>query len=589
MQQFLHDSNMQDMKATGSFYTWTNKHEVGDKVYSRIDRAFINDDWIDQYPRGYASFLPERLFDHCPCVIQFEEQFISRNLPFKYFNMWPMAPDFEQIVKNGWSATVEGTPMFQIVTKLKLLKKDLKALNRDQFSDVENLTHVTELSLKHFQTLLSKDPLNEDLVSAEKECSKELRFLKEVRAKFLNQKSKEKWIKDGDENSAYFHTSITRRRARIRLKEGIVRNGRCLQPHNIANLMAPLTDLEIKTAMYDIPGYKAPGPDGFSSKFYKDRWHITGQSVVNAVRNVYQAGNLLKQSNNTIITLVLKVDIPETLMQYRPIACCNTLYKCISKVICNRLSTILPDIVSPSQGAFIKGRDIVGNIFIYQDLIKMYKRKTYSPRVLMKIDLQKAYDSVEWAFVSDLLMALGFPAQFIKLVSPKRLSVMDCNCIVEKVVGRIRGLGARKLSYAGRLVLIASVLHNLHSYWAQIFIIPKTVINRIDAMCRKFLWHAKETRRFGVEEFTPIEHSSHRQDRDWMSYEPAVSSSWAWRTICHTKSTLKPLFTSGIVTYSIKEGYKWLTPAAKPVNWFPWSDVSSVRVQKQVSARRLVS
>ncbi|XP_074301033.1 uncharacterized protein LOC141632379 [Silene latifolia] len=228
--------------------------------------------------------------------------------------MWSMAPNFEQIVKNGWSATVDGTPMFQIVTKLKLLKKDLKALNRDQFSDVENLTHVTELSLKHFQTLLSKDPLNEDLVSAEKEFSKELRFLKEARVKFLNQKSKEKWIKDGDENSAYFHTSITRRRARNRvyqirdmhntlcstyeeiknafevyykhilgsskpmqrLKEGIVRNGRCLQPHHIANLMAPLTGLEMKTAMYDILEDKALGPDGFSSQFYKDTWHITG-------------------------------------------------------------------------------------------------------------------------------------------------------------------------------------------------------------------------------------------------------------------------------------------------------------------------
>ncbi|XP_074301032.1 uncharacterized protein LOC141632378 [Silene latifolia] len=108
---------------------------------------------------------------------------------------------------------------------------------------------------------------------------------------------------------------------------------------------------------------------------------------MNAVRNVYQTRNLIKQSNNTIITLVPKVDIPETVMQYRPIAYCNTLYKCISKVICNRLSTILPDIVSTSQGTFIKGRDIVGNILI-----------------------------LEWAFVNDLLKALGFPAQFIKLV-----------------------------------------------------------------------------------------------------------------------------------------------------------------------------
>ncbi|XP_074289117.1 uncharacterized protein LOC141614254 [Silene latifolia] len=150
MQNFLHDSNMHDMKATGSFFTWTNKHE---------------------YHGGYANFLPEGLFDRCPCVIHFEEKLIHRNIPCKYFNMWSMAPDFDQIVKSGWSGTVKGTSMFQVVTKLKMLKKDLKKLNRDQFSDVENLTHVTELSLKYFQTLLSTDPLNEDRIIAEKECS----------------------------------------------------------------------------------------------------------------------------------------------------------------------------------------------------------------------------------------------------------------------------------------------------------------------------------------------------------------------------------------------------------------------------------
>ncbi|XP_074303054.1 secreted RxLR effector protein 78-like [Silene latifolia] len=77
---------------------------------------------------------------------------------------------------------------------------------------------------------------------------------------------------------------------------------------------------------------------------------------------------------------------------------------------------VLPDIVSPSQGAFIKGRDIVGNILICQDLIKLYKRRSCSPRAMMKIDLQKAYDSVEWEFVGHMLEALGFPEKICRLV-----------------------------------------------------------------------------------------------------------------------------------------------------------------------------
>ncbi|XP_074288244.1 uncharacterized protein LOC141613410 [Silene latifolia] len=132
----------------------------------------------------------------------------------------------------------------------------------------------------------------------------------------------------------------------------------------------------------------------------------------------------------------------------------------------------------------------------------------------------------------------GIPFRYLGMtVSPKRLSVMDCNCLVEKFVERIRGLGTRKISYAGRLVLITSVLHTLHSYWARIFILPKTVIHRIDAICRKFLWHGKETKE-----------------------SPALV---AWDIICRPKK-------HGGLGLKNLDGYKWLQPALANVRWAPW-------------------
>mgnify|MGYP001792330522 CR=1 FL=1 len=71
-------------------------------------------------------------------------------------------------------------------------------------------------------------------------------------------------------------------------------------------------------------------------------------------------------------------------------------------------------------------------------------------------------------------------------ISPKRLSVQDCNELVDKLTGRIKGLGFRKLSYAGRIVQIRSVLSTLHGYWARIFIIPTMVIRKVEAICRRF-------------------------------------------------------------------------------------------------------
>ena len=77
-------------------------------------------------------------------------------------------------------------------------------------------------------------------------------------------------------------------------------------------------------------------------------------------------------------------------------------------------------------------------------------------------------------------------------ISPKRLSVNDCSGLIDKISSRIRGIGFRKLSYAGRVVLIRSVLSSLHCYWARIFILPKMVIQRIEAICRRFMWNGTE-------------------------------------------------------------------------------------------------
>ncbi|XP_074277944.1 uncharacterized protein LOC141601549 [Silene latifolia] len=79
-------------------------------------------------------------------------------------------------------------------------------------------------------------------------------------------------------------------------------------------------------------------------------------------------------------------------------------------------------------------------------------------------------------------------------VSPKRLSVLDCDCLVAKVTDRIRAMGSRHLSYAGRAVSIKSIFSTLHNHWARISILPKTVLRKIGAICREFLWHGKESR-----------------------------------------------------------------------------------------------
>ncbi|XP_074298451.1 uncharacterized protein LOC141629330 [Silene latifolia] len=682
MRSMMSDCNLHELKVTGSYYTWNNKHENDTKVYSRLDRVIVNDDWILSYPDSMARFCTKGLYDHCPCVINLTENHIRKKSAFKYFNMWSMAANFSEVVKEGWNCDIQSTPMFRVVKKLKGLKKKLKNLDREQFSDIENLTHVTELSLKHFQDQLSKDPLNPELCNAKREGAQDLVNLTKARNSFLAQKAKENWVKNGDENTAFFHASIKRRRAFNRVYHIKDNEGKlCTTPQGIKSAFEEYYIGLLGSSTEVTPIHKGVirnGPDGYSSQFFKDSCAIVGKDICNAVRNMISSGKVLKEANNTTLTLIPKVNVPDSVTQFRPITCCNTVYKCMAKVLCSRLSCVLPDIIHPSQGAFVAGRDIVGNILICQDLIKLYNRKICSPKIMMKIDLQKAYDSIEWSFLHDMLVHLQFPQSSIDLimqcvsspsyslalngevfgffkgkrglrqgdplspllfticldylsrlfgvlhrfpgfkfhpfcnkislnhlcfaddlllfsrgdlnsitlmmrafstfslasslhmniskysfycngicdslvkdiealtgmkrgslpfkylgvkVMPKILGVLDCQCLVDKVTERIQRLGAKQLSYAGRVVLISAVFSALHSYWARIFMIPKLVLKKIDTACRAFLWYVKH-------------HLKHHMFDD------------EWRRNAQE--------------YSVQLGYSWLAEDVADAPWYPW-------------------
>ncbi|XP_044497608.1 uncharacterized protein LOC123219676 [Mangifera indica] len=132
-----------------------------------------------------------------------------------------------------------------------------------------------------------------------------------------------------------------------------------------------------------------------------------------AVQHFFSSGHLLKEVNCTILALVPKVANASRCMEYRPIACCNIIYKCISKILANRLKAILPSFIDKAQGAFVGGRCIGENIMLCQDLMHNYHRVSKDKKCAMKIDLLKAYDTVHWDFILAILEAIGFHGKFI--------------------------------------------------------------------------------------------------------------------------------------------------------------------------------
>uniref|UniRef100_A0A5B7AER2 Reverse transcriptase domain-containing protein n=1 Tax=Davidia involucrata TaxID=16924 RepID=A0A5B7AER2_DAVIN len=126
----------------------------------------------------------------------------------------------------------------------------------------------------------------------------------------------------------------------------------------------------------------------------------------------------LEGINRTYIVLIPKVNNPRKISEFRPISLCNVVYKIISKMLANRLKSILPDIIDESQSAFVPGRLISVNILVAFEIIHCLKnrRKGKMGHLALKLDMSKAYDRVEWGFLEAIMLKMGFHPQWVSLV-----------------------------------------------------------------------------------------------------------------------------------------------------------------------------
>lgn len=138
--------------------------------------------------------------------------------------------------------------------------------------------------------------------------------------------------------------------------------------------------------------------------------------VCTAVKEFFYTGKMCRVINCTTITLVPKIASPDTVREFNLIACCTILYKIISKILATRIQKVIASIICDAQTGFIPGRKIIDNVILAHELVKAYIRKHISPRYMFRIDLKKAYDSVEWIYLKQVKEGLGFPEKFTKWV-----------------------------------------------------------------------------------------------------------------------------------------------------------------------------
>ncbi|KAL2252008.1 UNVERIFIED_CONTAM: hypothetical protein Sindi_2323100 [Sesamum indicum] len=311
----------------------------------------------------------------------------------------------------------------QVSRKLKALKPVFRQQRRNK-GDLTLNVQLAKGFLEEAQNLVSSDRQNELFLFLEHCCR--LVYAKAVKLEqiMLQQRAKMQWMKGGDQCSRIFFRKIAQRRAVRRILQINDENGTThtepsevvqefvsfyqnllggnrrrllvdityLRPwarHILSNeeashLILPFSPEDVKLAIFGIAEDKTPGPDGFSSGFFKAAWPVVGTEVTRAVLDFFTTGKLLKQVNTTLLALIPKYGS-------------------------GQVNQSLPNSLHP-------GKKHWGQYFVSTETFHRIYQIRLPPRCALKVDIRKAYDTVEWDFLAAVLQFFNFPTTFIRWI-----------------------------------------------------------------------------------------------------------------------------------------------------------------------------
>lgn len=299
--------------------------------------------------------------------------------------------------------------------------------------------------------MTSQEP-NQDLILA---INNKLLLAYKAEEEYWKQRSRQLWLTLGDKNFGYFH-AVTRGRTVIN-KFSVIEREDGLPVYDEAGILKVISEYfqtlftsqdgerdtiireaikpcissetnqalirlpsaeEIKVACFSIHADKALGPDGFSASFFQSNWDTVGPNIVIEVQSFFSSACLQPNINQTHIRLIPKIQSPQRMVDYRPIALCSVLYKIISKLLSKRLQRVLQDIISENQSAFVPKRAIHDNVLITHEALHYLKTSGAKKRCYMavKTDMSKAYDRIEWEFIRLVIQAMGFHQTWIQWI-----------------------------------------------------------------------------------------------------------------------------------------------------------------------------
>ncbi|CAJ2628008.1 unnamed protein product [Trifolium pratense] len=382
-----------DIPVLGKKFSWVSPDG---KAMSRLDRFLLSEGFVEKSGISGQWIGDRDISDHCPVWLLCSSCDWGPK-PFRVVNAWLEHPDFKKFVESSWkSFNVGGKKAYVLKEKLKLLKESLKKWNKDVFGILDLNIDKTVADINDFESLMANNSRRRrNQLVALRDGEGWVQGVKEVKTfvkNFFAHNFEEEWNNRPNLDGIQFKT---------------------LSESDNFFLLAPFSTDEVRDVVWSCDGNKCPGPDGFNFNFLKACWDILKDDIMNFLHEFHRYATLPKAITASFLTLLPKKDHPQALSNYRPICLVGCLYKIVSKVLAARLKKVLGNLISECQSAFLPNRQILDGVLVVNKLIDLAKRRKDNC-LLLKVDFERAYDTVNWSFLEYMMRRMGFADGWIQ-------------------------------------------------------------------------------------------------------------------------------------------------------------------------------
>ena len=448
--RLINELELKELPLQGRKFTWSNQQESPTLV--KLDRVFCSSEWENLFPNCLLQSGASDGSDHCPLLLGLHDV-QPRKARFHFESFWCKLEGFQDAVETAWtSVDASCCPFDTLARKFRATVRRLQSWSQKKVGHVNTQLGLAREILHQLEIAQDHRALSGLELWLRNKLKLHSLALSSLQRTIARCRSRISWLCEGDANTAMFHSHARHRMRKNFIYKLTTDDGLVLTKHeekeqnifnfystllgenldrgvtvNLEALNAPNLDLselddpfseeEVWKTISSLPPDKAPGPDGFTGKFYKVCWPIIKQDIMAAASAVWSRNfNNFELLNSAFITLLPKKDDVTSIRDYRPISLVHSFAKLITKLLANRLAGRLDRLITPNQSAFIKGRFILDNFMLVQHTTK-YLHQQKQARILLKLDITKAFDSVSWPFILEVLQHVGFGSVWCDIIS----------------------------------------------------------------------------------------------------------------------------------------------------------------------------